>query len=141
MIAPSPTQCPLCGAANSCRVAEGCLYKGACWCEEASVPAHVLRHLAEGPLASACFCRRCLTALAQQARKLDDPAEILARVREEVAASDAGQDFYHDELGRVVFTAAYHGRRGSCCGSGCRHCPYPDAEPGNGNSAPLATPR
>ncbi|QDU87069.1 hypothetical protein Pla175_04240 [Pirellulimonas nuda] len=28
------------------------------------------------------------------------------------------------ERGRVVFTAAYHLRRGSCCGSGCRHCPY-----------------
>lgn len=32
-------------------------------------------------------------------------------------------DFYLDD-GRVVFTAAYHIRRGTCCGSGCRHCPY-----------------
>jgi hypothetical protein len=24
----------------------------------------------------------------------------------------------------VVFTAAYHLRRGYCCGNGCRHCPY-----------------
>jgi hypothetical protein len=24
----------------------------------------------------------------------------------------------------MVFTAAYHLRRGYCCGSGCRHCPY-----------------
>jgi hypothetical protein len=24
----------------------------------------------------------------------------------------------------MVFTAAYHLKRGSCCGSGCRHCPY-----------------
>ena len=28
------------------------------------------------------------------------------------------------ENGLVVFTAAYHLRRGFCCGSGCRHCPY-----------------
>lgn len=28
------------------------------------------------------------------------------------------------ENGLVVFTAAYHLARGSCCGSGCRHCPY-----------------
>lgn len=32
-------------------------------------------------------------------------------------------DFYL-ENGNVVFTAAYHVRRGTCCGSGCRHCPY-----------------
>jgi hypothetical protein len=24
----------------------------------------------------------------------------------------------------VVFTEAYHRRRGYCCGSGCRHCPW-----------------
>jgi hypothetical protein len=34
-------------------------------------------------------------------------------------------DFYL-EGGRMVFTAAYHLRRGYCCGSQCRHCPYQD---------------
>ena len=24
----------------------------------------------------------------------------------------------------IVFTRAYHLKRGYCCGSGCRHCPY-----------------
>ncbi len=24
----------------------------------------------------------------------------------------------------LVFTAAYHLKRGYCCQSGCRHCPY-----------------
>jgi hypothetical protein len=24
----------------------------------------------------------------------------------------------------LVFTAANHLKRGYCCGSGCRHCPY-----------------
>ncbi|MFM8414120.1 MAG: DUF5522 domain-containing protein [Planctomycetota bacterium] len=28
------------------------------------------------------------------------------------------------ENGLVVSTAAFHLKRGSCCGSGCRHCPY-----------------
>jgi hypothetical protein len=32
-------------------------------------------------------------------------------------------DFYL-EGGRMVFTAAYHLRRGYCCGNRCRHCPY-----------------
>jgi len=33
-------------------------------------------------------------------------------------------DCYY-EAGRMVFSASYHLRRGFCCGSGCRHCPYP----------------
>jgi hypothetical protein len=33
------------------------------------------------------------------------------------------EDFYMED-GCVVFTAAYHLKRGACCGSGCRHCPY-----------------
>ena len=36
---------------------------------------------------------------------------------------DAQPDFYLED-GRVVFTATYHLKRGNCCGSGCRHCPY-----------------
>lgn len=28
------------------------------------------------------------------------------------------------ENGLLVYTAAFHLKRGYCCGSGCRHCPY-----------------
>ncbi|HUB28068.1 MAG TPA: DUF5522 domain-containing protein [Terracidiphilus sp.] len=31
---------------------------------------------------------------------------------------------YYMEGPYLVFTAAYHLKRGYCCGSGCRHCPY-----------------
>ncbi len=31
---------------------------------------------------------------------------------------------YYLENGYVVFTENYHKRRGYCCGSGCRHCPF-----------------
>jgi len=34
-----------------------------------------------------------------------------------------GKDYY-DEHGAMVFTASYLQRRGYCCDSGCRHCPY-----------------
>ncbi|MFN0108778.1 MAG: DUF5522 domain-containing protein [Blastocatellia bacterium] len=34
-----------------------------------------------------------------------------------------GEDFYWED-GFLVFTRKYHLQRGSCCGSGCRHCPY-----------------
>ena len=33
------------------------------------------------------------------------------------------EDYYLDGE-HLVFTAAYHLKRGYCCGSGCRHCPY-----------------
>lgn len=33
-------------------------------------------------------------------------------------------DYYFTEEGFLVFTERYHLKRGSCCGSGCRHCPY-----------------
>lgn len=35
-----------------------------------------------------------------------------------------GEDYYV-ENGLYVFTASYLKRRGYCCGSSCRHCPYP----------------
>ena len=33
------------------------------------------------------------------------------------------------ERGLLVYTAAFHLKRGSCCGSGCRHCPYEPTPP------------
>jgi len=34
------------------------------------------------------------------------------------------QTDWYVENGLLVYTAAYHIKRGHCCGSGCRHCPY-----------------
>ena len=34
-----------------------------------------------------------------------------------------GEDFYWED-GKMVFTAAFLLKRGYCCESGCRHCPY-----------------
>ncbi|UII27696.1 DUF5522 domain-containing protein [Fulvivirga maritima] len=31
---------------------------------------------------------------------------------------------FYIENGLYVFTEAYHLKRGYCCKSGCRHCPY-----------------
>jgi len=35
----------------------------------------------------------------------------------------APEDFYWDGP-YLVFTAAYHLKRGFCCHNDCRHCPY-----------------
>ena len=33
-------------------------------------------------------------------------------------------DYYFNEDGLMVFTAAYHLKRGYCCKNKCRHCPW-----------------
>jgi len=38
-----------------------------------------------------------------------------------------GEDYYMDGP-YLVFTEAYHRKRGYCCNSGCRHCPWRVAE-------------
>ncbi len=41
------------------------------------------------------------------------------------AAVDVGRPVYQDPIsGWSVFTAVFLARRGYCCESGCRHCPY-----------------
>jgi hypothetical protein len=39
-----------------------------------------------------------------------------------------GIDYYLEE-GKFVFTGVYHLKRGYCCNSGCRHCPYKGQAP------------
>ena len=34
------------------------------------------------------------------------------------------EDFYYNGEGYKVFTEKYHLKRGYCCKSGCKHCPY-----------------
>jgi Family of unknown function (DUF5522) len=41
----------------------------------------------------------------------------------EPTAPREDEDYYY-EGPYMVFTERYHLKRGTCCGSGCRHCPY-----------------
>lgn len=34
------------------------------------------------------------------------------------------EDYYLSPEGYIVFTEVYHLKRGYCCKSGCKHCPY-----------------
>jgi len=52
-----------------------------------------------------------------------NPAQSAAALALEQAQPLGPDDFYM-EGPYLVFTAAYHLRRGSCCNSNCRHCPY-----------------
>jgi len=33
-------------------------------------------------------------------------------------------DYYMSPEGYIIFTEKYHLKRGFCCKSGCKHCPY-----------------
>jgi hypothetical protein len=120
-------QCPVCGGDNQCRVAKGQLYKGPCRCEGIIVSGHILHSLTTDRFELACLCRFCLETLERLCHERDDAAAVLSNIPERLENSrlpGREEEYYVDENGRVVFTAAYHLRRGACCGNGCRHCPF-----------------
>lgn len=40
------------------------------------------------------------------------------------SSEDSSDEDYYMDGPYVVFTASFHRKRGFCCASGCRHCPY-----------------
>ena len=64
-----------------------------------------------------CDCPASVGGLSARPRRTGEnrDMDLLPELEEE--------DYYLDGED-LVFTAAYHLKRGACCGSGCRHCPY-----------------
>jgi hypothetical protein len=51
-------------------------------------------------------------------------------------------DYYYSDEGYIIFTEAYHLKRGYCCQSSCKHCPWgfgKAKEPSAGKAAPSKT--
>ena len=123
-------RCPLCGGPNACQLCTADAYKGPCWCERMDLPAALLARVPDEQRRLACICRSCVeTAQAERdaeavrvrpgASKIDPAAAPTGCSRA------ADEEFYVDPVsGYRVFTEAYHLRRGRCCQSGCRHCPF-----------------
>lgn len=94
------------------------------------LPAALLARVPAEQRRLACICRSCV----EKARTERDAEAVRLRPgasRNGPAAPPAGssraaeEDFYVDPVsGYRVFTEAYHLRRGRCCESGCRHCPF-----------------
>jgi hypothetical protein len=61
----------------------------------------------------------CAASLARSAPRLISTVPI-----EEPEKTVPEEPLAYLEGGLLVYTAAYHLKRGHCCGSGCRHCPY-----------------
>lgn len=54
---------------------------------------------------------------------MEDEKNVDPTPQDSLGAPLAVEDFYY-EGPYVVFTGAYHLKRGYCCNSDCRHCPY-----------------
>ncbi|MCC7232854.1 MAG: hypothetical protein IT242_07925 [Bacteroidia bacterium] len=44
------------------------------------------------------------------------------------------EDYYISPEGYIIFTEKYHLKRGYCCQSGCRHCPWKDHRDADGRT-------
>jgi len=106
-----PASCPLCGAANGCQLCSPAAYKGRCWCAQVEIPEALLARVPAELKNKSCICRACVMEFHRAQNSGATP-----KIRP--------GDFYFDN-GLMVFTAEHHRRRGFCCSSGCRHCPYP----------------
>jgi hypothetical protein len=103
-------QCPLCNGSNDCQRCTVATYKGACWCAKVQIPEQLIAQVPPELRNQACICRDCV--MKYHRNKAGGNAQKILP-----------GDFYFDN-GLMVFTAAYHQRRGYCCGNSCRHCPY-----------------
>ena len=108
-------QCSVCLQSFECNSCVG----QQCWCSQ--LPA-IMPLCAEQD----CRCPQCLTVAVNE--KITDflqnnPVKIA--IPSQYKNNEIIQDIdYYLENGNYVFTEWYHRKRGSCCGNGCRHCPY-----------------
>jgi len=105
----TPKTCWRCGAQFECGSRDGAV---PCWCGD--LPP--IRPTAAG---ADCLCSGCLTVEVSRQK----PNQIERVTPDRSTPVVEGVDYYLEGTA-VVFTASYHLRRGSCCGNGCRHCPY-----------------
>lgn len=112
--------CPQCQSDFSCTTAAD----ESCWCMD--YPA-----LLSPKDQTACLCPNCLAEVLQKEVQQitnailagDRPNDVAQLYPQPNRKMIEGIDFYR-EGGRYVMTEWYHLKRGYCCGSKCRHCPY-----------------
>ena len=103
--------CKRCGASVVCKVNDIAI----CHCNQISLSQEATLFLKA--TFWGCLCSNCLT-------EIDKKVSVIKN--EDFPNSNELQEgihFYLDK-GQFVFTERYHLLRGSCCKSGCRHCPY-----------------
>jgi hypothetical protein len=117
--------CSNCGVSFGCGPRAG---KESCWCED--LPQVSLVGAAEQD----CLCPECLRQVIADLQLNSAGTRPAASQGQGVINSPPilveGEDYYC-EGPAIVFTAKYLLRRGYCCESGCRHCPYETAQVNN----------
>ena len=114
------TSCSACGARFECGGQAGASH---CWCAE-------LPRILPVDLEQKCLCPACLEPVVQRGI-----AEFVAAVTPATAATCGATRYatdgplvegidYETERGFMVFSAWYLLKRGYCCETGCRNCPY-----------------
>ena len=112
--------CSSCGIAFDCGDVSP---EKKCWCND--FPPIFNFSEARDCLCSNCFKNRCsikideYVATLSPETALDNKAKDLPKTTHLMEGID-----YYLENGNYVFKAWFHLKRGSCCGNGCRHCPY-----------------
>lgn len=119
-----PAHCPICWKPNGCRIETGEPYKGPCWCEGPTLSSAALHRLLSDAPEQRCVCRSCLEAIAANPEITWDELVAHSNPARHLAPQVLQEDEFYREGDAIVFTAAYLLRRGYCCGSRCRHCPY-----------------
>jgi hypothetical protein len=111
--------CSSCGDSFACGPERG---EERCWCDHLPHVSLVANEDQD------CLCPQCLREAIQ---KLNSAGTGAHHAINAGATSQyllvKGEDYYL-EGEAIVFTAHYHLRRGFCCESGCRHCPYPGTD-------------
>ena len=111
--------CRTCAAEFTCKTEQGA---DSCWC---------MRYPAVMAVENGqhCCCPDCLAKLASesiskrlQTLPLEAAVTLASRYRTDSALIEHID--YTLDAGNLVFSRWYHLKRGSCCGNGCRHCPY-----------------
>ena len=115
-------KCSICDQQFSCGMSDD-----TCWCASYPTIFKIDKSLE-------CLCPSCLKDRANDeihafvsAFKMGKTKNIAPAYNTEPKTFQEGIDYYV-ENGNYVFTAWSHLKRGHCCGSGCRHCPYPEKQ-------------
>ncbi|MFP4292658.1 MAG: cysteine-rich CWC family protein [Cyclobacteriaceae bacterium] len=112
---PANSKCSSCHSAFHC----GHASQQECWCMS-------LPQVLAASAGSSCLCPDCLYSRVKSLMSEKLQAEQLQLFLSR--KPQPGHDYYLNENGYWVFTAWYHLKRGNCCKSGCRHCPYPESD-------------
>ncbi len=107
--------CAVCHTSFSCNA-----QKAFCWCSQ--YPAVLSPEPGQD-----CFCPECLKKeINSRINQLIETKKLKGLMANNYSGQESlieGIDYYM-EAGLWVFTAWHHLKRGHCCNSGCRHCPY-----------------